>query len=192
MARFSSRARGDSTAALALSRKGSRPPLWSTLLIALVETRRRTLRPSASLMKVTLTRFGRKRRLVLMLEWLTVWPTWGPLAVNSQRRDMVKSSIFPNDVRPPFGAPRANSLSLQGAGGRIGGKGRDVKVLGRLGRQFRARHSVSSPALRTRAPGRAIQYSAPVRLTRGAAAYWIPPSSPGLTAGGGAGGGGRF
>src|SRR3954451_6886748 len=83
-------------------------------------------------MKVTLTRFGRKRRLVLMLEWLTVWPTWGPLAVNSQRRDMVKSSIFPNDVRPPFGAPRANSLSLQGAGGRIGGKRRDVKVLGRL------------------------------------------------------------
>src|SRR5689334_14872954 len=108
MARFSSRARGDSTAALALSRKGSRPPLWSTLLIALVETRRRTLRPSASLMKVTLTRFGRKRRLVLMLECLTVWPTWGPLAVNSQRRDMAKSSIFPNDVRPPFGAPRAN------------------------------------------------------------------------------------
>src|SRR3954447_25729220 len=87
-------------------------------------------------MKVTLTRFGRKRRLVLMLEWLTVWPTWGPLAVNSQRRDMVKSSIFPNDVRPPFGAPRANSLSLQGAGGRIGGKRRDVKVLGRLGRHF--------------------------------------------------------
>src|SRR3954466_15325378 len=100
-------------------------------------------------MKVTLTRFGRKRRLVLMLEWLTVWPTWGPLAVNSQPRDMVKSSIFPNDVRPPFGAPRANSLSLQGAGGRIGGKRRDVKVLGRVSCSkvgVIARQSVSSPA----------------------------------------------
>src|SRR4051812_38348021 len=176
MARFSSRARGDSTAALALSRKGSRPPLWSTLLIALVETRRRTLRPSASLMKVTLTRFGRKRRLVLMLEWLTVWPTWGPLAVNSQRRDMAKSSIFPNDVRPPFGAPRANSLSLQGAGGRIGGKRRDVKATGRFwpvvpgrararNRDLERHNAVSSPGIRCHRPRRwAIQYSEKARL----------------------------
>src|SRR5438132_2684934 len=46
-------------------------------------------------MKVTLTRFGRKRRLVLMLEWLTLWPTWGPLAVSSQRRDISNSSAIP-------------------------------------------------------------------------------------------------
>src|SRR3569832_2113200 len=103
MARFSSRARGDSTAALALSRKGSRPPLWSTLLIALVETRKRTLRPSTSEMKVTLHRFGRKRRLVLMLEWLTLWPTWGPLAVSSQRRDMLQILFHPRTRRPPRG-----------------------------------------------------------------------------------------
>src|ERR1700754_2452547 len=90
MARFSSRARGDRLSALAFRRNASRPPLWSTLLIALVETRRRTLRPSASEMNVTLHRFGRKRRLVLMLEWLTLWPTSGPLAVSSQRRDMSK------------------------------------------------------------------------------------------------------
>src|SRR6185437_7908576 len=102
MARFSSSARGERLPAGAFRRNASRPPLWSTLLIALVETRRRTLRPSASEMNVTLHRFGRKRRLVLMLEWLTLWPTWGPLAVSSQRRDMIeKSSVLP---RQPLGA----------------------------------------------------------------------------------------
>src|SRR5437868_8122472 len=43
-------------------------------------------------MKVTLQRFGRNLRLVLMLEWLTLWPVWGALAVSSQRRDMVSKS----------------------------------------------------------------------------------------------------
>src|ERR1700737_906653 len=56
--------------------------------MALVETRNRTFRPSVSEMKVTLHRFGRNRRLVLILEWLTLWPTCGPLAVSSQRRDI--------------------------------------------------------------------------------------------------------
>src|SRR6185312_4223849 len=67
--------------------------------MSLVETRNRTFRPSASEMKVTLHRFGRNRRLVLILEWLTLWPTSGPLAVSSQRRD-----IAPNPLpsRPPF------------------------------------------------------------------------------------------
>src|SRR6185295_5199992 len=60
--------------------------------MALVETRRRTLRPSASEMKVTLQRLGKNLRLVLMLEWLTLWPVWGALAVSSQRRDMVLKS----------------------------------------------------------------------------------------------------
>ena len=49
-----------------------------------------TERPSASEISVTLSRFGRKRRLVLMFEWLTLWPTCGPLPVKSQRRDMVE------------------------------------------------------------------------------------------------------
>src|SRR4029450_11025769 len=93
IARFRSSARGESTSALALSKYESRPPLWSTLLSALVETRRRTLRASASEMKVTLTRFGRKRRFVLMFEWLTLWPTWGPLAVSSQRRDILQNPL---------------------------------------------------------------------------------------------------
>jgi hypothetical protein len=33
-------------------------------------------------------RFGKKRRFVLMFEWLTLWPTWAVLPVNSHRRDM--------------------------------------------------------------------------------------------------------
>jgi hypothetical protein len=31
----------------------------------------------------------------LILEWLTLWPTSGPLAVSSQRRDIAKSSSVP-------------------------------------------------------------------------------------------------
>src|SRR5580692_3531727 len=100
--RFNSSARGERLEARALIRKLSRPPLWSTLLIALVETRRRTLRPSASEMKVTLHRFGRNRRLVLILEWLTLWPTSGPLAVSSQRRDIARNPLpsrLPSRIR---------------------------------------------------------------------------------------------
>src|ERR1700677_5006085 len=66
--------------------------------MALVETRNRTFRPSASEMKVTLHRFGRNRRLVLIFEWLTLWPTSGPLAVSSQRRDI---ALNPHPSRPP-------------------------------------------------------------------------------------------
>src|SRR5581483_7557355 len=55
-------------------------------------------------MKVTLHRFGRKRRLVLILEWLTLWPTCGLLAVSSQRRDIVeKSSSIPAAVHASAG-----------------------------------------------------------------------------------------
>src|ERR1700731_806040 len=56
-----------------------------------------TERPSASEISVTLHRFGRNRRLVLMLEWLTLWPTSGPLAVSSQRRDMAKNPLSSPD-----------------------------------------------------------------------------------------------
>ncbi len=41
---------------------------------------------------VTLTRLGRKRRLVLRLEWLTLWPTSAFLPVRSHLRDMAKPS----------------------------------------------------------------------------------------------------
>src|SRR5215469_9795833 len=104
--------------------------------MALVETRRRTLRPSTSEMKVTLHRFGRKRRLVLMLEWLTLWPTWGPLAVSSQRRDIVQnplSSPHPSSVQGAARGSKFVQLSF-GRRGRIGAAGSDVKFLGRGGR----------------------------------------------------------
>src|SRR3954466_14211548 len=130
IARFRSSARGERTSARAFSKKASRPPLWSTLLIALVETRRRTLRPSASEMKVTLHRFGRKRRLVLMFEWLTLWPTWGPLAVSSQRRDIVQILFHPRTRRPSKGrrgGPKFVQLSF-GRRGRIGAAAGYVKV----------------------------------------------------------------
>src|ERR1700726_2569933 len=126
IARFSSSARGESSAALALIRKASRPPRWSTLLIALVETRRRTFRPSASEMKVTLHRFGRKRRLVLILEWLTLWPTCGPLAVSSQRRDIAINPL----PSPACSVPRGFKISsIFRNRGRIGAGRQGVKVL---------------------------------------------------------------
>src|SRR6476620_860586 len=99
--------------------------------MALVETRSRTERPSASEMKVTLHRFGRNRRLVLILEWLTLWPTWGPLAVSSQRRDISnKSSAIPGAFRPASrGRNRGSKSGASGSGGRIGVDARGVKVL---------------------------------------------------------------
>ena len=51
-------------------------------------TRSRTARPSASEMRVTRTRLGKKRVRVLRLEWLTLLPNWTALPVSSQRRDI--------------------------------------------------------------------------------------------------------
>ena len=48
----------------------------------------RTERPSTSDCNVTLSRLGRKRRLVLRFEWLTLCPICRILPVSSQRRDM--------------------------------------------------------------------------------------------------------
>src|SRR5476649_2350017 len=93
--RLSSSILGASSASLALSRKASSPPRWSTLLSALVEMRARTRRPSASEISVTFCKFGMNRRLVLMLEWLTLWPESGFLPVRSHRQDMAYSSIAP-------------------------------------------------------------------------------------------------
>src|ERR1700687_4490185 len=61
-------------------------------------------------MKVTLHRFGRNRGLVLMLEWLTLWPTWGPLAVSSQRRDIARNPLPSPPIRPSEGTARGFNL----------------------------------------------------------------------------------
>src|ERR1700722_9927474 len=89
--RLTSRARMESCSSFAFTRKASRPPRRSTVFNALVEMRSLTDWPSASDIMVTLTRLAKKRRLVLMFEWLTRWPTCSPLPVNSQRRDMAEN-----------------------------------------------------------------------------------------------------
>src|SRR6056297_2649473 len=44
--------------------------------------------------RVTSVRFGKNRRLVLLLAWLTLLPDIGPLPVSSQTRDMGVSSFL--------------------------------------------------------------------------------------------------
>src|SRR4051794_19149538 len=82
-------------------------------------------------MKVTLHRFGRKRRLVLMLEWLTLWPTWGPLAVSSQRRDILQNPLPspPVDGRAVRATRGSKISSISRNCGRIGARAPNVKVL---------------------------------------------------------------
>src|SRR5437764_3791298 len=63
------------------------PPLNSTVRIAAAERRRRT-GPSTSDSTEIVCKFGRNRRFVLMLEWLTLWPTWTPLPVTGHLRAM--------------------------------------------------------------------------------------------------------
>ena len=82
-----------------------------------------TERPSASDISVTLSRFGRKRRLVLMFEWLTLWPTRGPLPVRSQRRDMVE--ILEDSAEMPA---TPETASIRGRGPiKVAPRGRQVE-----------------------------------------------------------------
>src|SRR5438105_781753 len=84
------------------------PPLNSTVRIAAAERRRRT-GPSTSDSTEIVCKFGRNRRFVLMLEWLTLWPTWTPLPVTGHLRaisHLVQAiSIEKRAARPP-GIPR--------------------------------------------------------------------------------------
>src|SRR3954468_8232595 len=61
-------------------------PFLSIRRTAALETRRRTKRFSLSTQKRRYCRFGRNRRLVLLLAWETLFPTIGPLPVTSQTR----------------------------------------------------------------------------------------------------------
>src|SRR6186713_766637 len=87
-----------------LSSQLSRPPLCSTERSPWVETRNLKLWSSFSLSSVTFCRLGRKTRLVLLLAWLTLWPTWRPLPVSSQMRDMVRLSKIWSGGVPESGA----------------------------------------------------------------------------------------
>src|SRR3546814_15091374 len=66
----------------------SRPPFFSIVRRPLTVRRRRTAVPSTSLISEVSCRFGRKRRFVLLLAWLTLLPTNAPLPVIWQRRAM--------------------------------------------------------------------------------------------------------
>src|SRR6185312_15140808 len=61
-------------------------PFLSIRRNAALETRRRTQRFSVSTQKRRYCRFGRNRRLVLLLAWETLFPTIGPLPVTSHTR----------------------------------------------------------------------------------------------------------
>src|SRR3954452_3266445 len=61
-------------------------PFLSISRSAAPETRRRTQRFSVSTQKRRYCRFGRNRRLVLLLAWETLFPTIGPLPVTSHTR----------------------------------------------------------------------------------------------------------
>src|SRR6478672_6943000 len=63
-------------------------PFLSIRRRAALETRRRTQRFSVSTQKRRYCRFGRNRRLVLLLAWETLFPTIGPLPVTSHTRAM--------------------------------------------------------------------------------------------------------
>src|SRR3990170_1570108 len=89
MSRLSRRAFKDSSSSPAFIRKASRPPRCSTERKAWALIVIRTRFFSASLSSVTLQRFGRKRRLVRRLAWLTLLPVSTALPVSSQRRAIV-------------------------------------------------------------------------------------------------------
>jgi hypothetical protein len=76
---------------------------------------------------VTLTRLGRKRRLVFMFEWLTLCPTCAPLPVNSQRRDMAEN-LRVSAARQARGTDDASGL--QRDRGRIESGAHSVKLAG--------------------------------------------------------------
>src|ERR1044072_5678509 len=101
-------------------------------------------RPSASDISVTLIRFGRKRRLVLMLEWLTVWPDRGPFPVRSQRRDMSKSLRHAGpeagDKNGPFRGTRTYKVREQGRQVRRLGSGSGSNRPGWADRARRCEH----------------------------------------------------
>src|SRR6266700_148974 len=86
--RFRRRISGDNLRSAAPLRNASMPPLNSIVRIAVVERRRR-IGPNTSDNSEIVCKFGRKRRFVLMLEWLTLWPTRTPLPVTGHLRAML-------------------------------------------------------------------------------------------------------
>src|SRR5690606_37984921 len=107
---LSRRARCERSLELAFRRKLSSPPRCSTERSADAETRRRKLCPRASDIKVTSQRFGRKRRRVLLLAWLTLLPLITALPVSSQARDIFSTLSFGQTALTPCGRKITGSL----------------------------------------------------------------------------------
>src|SRR5215469_6014190 len=111
MRRFSRRISGESLRSGVPFKKASIPPLNSMVRIALVDRRSRTA-PIASDSSETVCKFGRKRRLVLRFEWLTLLPTWTPLPVTGHLRDMPHLACAQiNSLAPPAGR-RGSAVSM--------------------------------------------------------------------------------
>src|SRR5258707_1168142 len=120
-----------------------------------------TERPSESEITVTLSRFGRNRRLVLWFEWLTLWPTRADLPVRSQRRDMV----VPLKTCGAIGAPEMTFFVDRG---RIETGGRGVKVSGRRetiskGDIIETTHSPPRPGISGNPPAHCLDRGRPAR-----------------------------
>src|SRR5690606_27859708 len=78
-------------------------PFLSIRRRAAPETRRRTQRFSLSTQKRRYCRFGRNRRLVLLLAWDTLFPTMGFLPVTSHTRAMGTLRSLSKNGRHPGG-----------------------------------------------------------------------------------------
>src|SRR4029079_13160162 len=92
-------------------------PFLSIRRRAALETRRRTQRFSVSTQKRRYCRFGRNRRLVLLLAWETLFPTIGPLPVTSHTRAM--GTLFLEQLAPPATRNRRGVLQLDLARKRV-------------------------------------------------------------------------
>src|SRR3984957_19113358 len=114
MRRFSRRISGDSLRSGVPLRNASMPPLNSIVRIALVDRRSR-IEPTLSDNSETVCRFGRKRRLVLRLEWLTLLPTCTPLPVTGHLRAMPRLAFSPrSNPRSPM-RPRERGFYVAAA-----------------------------------------------------------------------------
>src|SRR5438874_2129601 len=86
------------------------PPLCSMVRIAAAVMRSR-IGPIVSESTEIRCRFGKNRRFVLILEWLTLCPTWTPLPVITHFRAIphLEKTPHKNATRPLLG-PRAGAF----------------------------------------------------------------------------------